>query len=78
MTDLFYRPHHKPFSGRVIDGPFEGEWIESESPFFMGEYQEPLFALYTGWPAGLQLNRALYKWIMGYRAWAWVQPDAKR
>jgi hypothetical protein len=62
-----------PFYGRVIDGPFEGEFIESDDPYFVGHFHMPLFALYTGLPAGVELDRVFYKWLPTYRAWAWWQ-----
>ena len=71
--DVLSKPEHKYYAGRVIDGPFEGEWIESDDGYFVGQYTQRVYALYTGWPAGMEVNRALYKWLPSYRAWAWLQ-----
>lgn len=76
MTDFFTKPDHKNFAGRVIDGPFEGEWIESDSPYFGGQFSRKTYSLYTGWPAGIEIDRVIYKWLPGYRAWAWWQRSA--
>lgn len=75
MTDEFVRKHRPPYSGRVIDGPFEGEWIESETPHFVGHFQQPISALYTGLSAGFEIDRAFYRWLSSYRAWVWMQPS---
>lgn len=77
MTDEFVRKCRPPYSGRVIDGPFEGEWIESETPHFVGHFHQPISALYTGLPAGFEIDRALYRWLSSYRAWVWLQPTGK-
>lgn len=75
MTEVMQKHHDEPFYGRVLDGPLEGEWIGSDSPHFVGHYRRPVLALYTGWPAGIEIDRVIYKWLPSYRAWAWWQPD---
>ena len=65
------------FSGPVLDGPFEGDWMDAD-----GEYNEvywqrnliPAVYSYTGDlpSASFELERALYKWLHGYRAWAFI------
>lgn len=69
----FRKPVRKMFSGRVLDGPFEGEFIEHDSPYFAGHYTRPISALYTGLSAGFEIDHAVYKWLPSYRAWAWWQ-----
>lgn len=73
--ELFTRSHRKHFAGRVIDGPFEGDWIECDDSYFVGQVTQPVYALYTGWPTGAEVNRVIYKWLPSYRAWAWLQPS---
>lgn len=73
MTSQFTKKYREPFYGRVIDGPFEGEMIESDSPHFVGHYQHRLCALYTGLDAGFEITHVIYKWLPTYRAWAWWQ-----
>jgi hypothetical protein len=75
-VDLLTRPKRKYFAGRVIDGPFEGEWIECDDAYFVGQFSQPVHALYTGLPAGMEIDRVLYKWLPSYRAWVWVQPPS--
>ena len=72
MTEVV-RKYREPFYGRVIDGPFEGEWIGSDSPYFVGHFQQPTYVLNTGLHAGIEIDRVVYKWIPTYRAWAWWQ-----
>jgi hypothetical protein len=67
------RIRDEPYYGRVIDGPFEGEWIGSDTPHFVGHFQQQLYALYTGWDAGIEVSHVIYRWLPGYRAWAWWQ-----
>lgn len=74
MVSEFVKKYREPFYGRVLDGPFEGEWIESDSPHFVGHFQKRVYALYTGLDAEIEINRVLYKWLPSYRAWAWLQP----
>lgn len=71
--DDFTLKYRKPFYGRVLDGPFEGEWIEHDTPHFAGRYQRPNYALYTGSFAGFEIDQVIYKWLPSYRAWAWLQ-----
>lgn len=73
MANEFTKKYREPFYGRVLDGPFEGEWIESDSPHFVGHFQQPMRALYTGLSAGFEIDRVIYKWLPSYRAWAWWQ-----
>lgn len=73
MTSQFTKKHHGPFYGRVIDGPFEGEWIESETSHFVGHFQQQVRALYTGLDAGVEITHVIYKWLPTYRAWVWWQ-----
>lgn len=73
MAKEFTKKWREPYYGRVLDGPFEGEWIESDSPYFVGHFQLPVSALYTGLSAGFEIDRVIYKWLPTYRAWAWLQ-----
>lgn len=72
MTEILQK-YRKNFYGRVIDGPFEGEWIESDDPYFVGHFQRQMIALYTGLDAGIEIDKVIYKWLPSYRAWAWWQ-----
>lgn len=79
MTPIFRMSSKQRFYGRVIDGPFEGQSIENDEPFFEAIFVSriPGVAAYTGHEipsASIQTDRVLYKWLHGYRAWAWVQP----
>jgi hypothetical protein len=65
------------FCGPVIDGPFAGDWIDHDSPFYEGYFQQQLthVASYgTALPSAVEIDRCFYKWLHGYRAWAWIQP----
>lgn len=73
MTSEFTKKYREPFYGRVLDGPLEGEWVESDSPHFVGHFQLRVRALYTGWDAGVVIDHVIYKWLPSYRAWAWWQ-----
>ncbi len=73
MTDHHFLATREPYHGRVIDGPFEGEVIGSDVPYFVGRYSQRLYALYTGWDAGVEVCQVVYKWLPSYRAWAWWQ-----
>jgi hypothetical protein len=77
----FSRKYRKPYYGRVLDGPFEGEWIEHDSPAFIGHFVQPLgpvppineqFA-----NAAFEVDRAYYRWLSSYRAWVWMQPPGR-
>jgi hypothetical protein len=79
----FRQSHKKYFAGRVLDGPHEGDWIEEDEPFFEAYWQRQLcpvpIALSLDIPnAGFEIDRAYYRWLHGYRAWAWVQPPLQR
>jgi hypothetical protein len=70
------------FCGRVLDGPFEGDWIEEDEPYFVGHLQQQLGAV-TSYgadipPVEFEIDRAYYQWLHGYGAWAWMQPGARR
>jgi len=73
MANEFTKKYREPYYGRVLDGPFEGEWIENDSPHFVGHYQHRTIALYTGSFSGVEVNYVIYKWLPTYRAWAWWQ-----
>jgi hypothetical protein len=78
----FRHGYRKPYAGRVLDGPHEGDWVEQDDPFFQAYYQRPLagvFAYSADPPSAVaEVDRALYRWLHGYRAWAWVQPSAHK
>lgn len=64
----------KLFAGRVIDGPLEGEWIESDDAHFYG-YLNPTVFVTPNQPMECDhLMLTVYVWLNGYRAWAWMQP----
>jgi hypothetical protein len=70
----------KEFSGRVLDGPFEGDWIEEDSPYFEGTYTRATpVQQYSAMLANVavEIDRVFYKWLPSYRAWAWVQPEKR-
>lgn len=76
----FRQCHRKYFAGRVLDGPHEGDWVEQDEAYFEAYYQRPLAAV-VAYSADLpsasfEIDRVFYKWLHGYRAWAWVQPMA--
>lgn len=74
MTSEFMREYRGPYYGRVIDGPFEGQYIESDSPHFVGHFQQPTVALWTVEASVVvEIDRVVYKWLHTYRAWAWWQ-----
>jgi hypothetical protein len=83
MTAHRHKVYRKPFSGRCLDGPFEGEWIEEDQMFFYGAYQRPMSPVIAPYDpaalasASLELPIVLYTWLRSYRAWAWVQPSGK-
>lgn len=70
--------HKKEYAGRVLDGPFEGDWIEEDEPYFQGTFTRrigPVMAYSAELAsAGMCVDRCCYLWLHGYRAWAWVQP----
>lgn len=63
------------YAGRVIDGPFEGDWIESDELFIMKYIGPPpvTAAPWEGNAKTLFIDRVYYKFLRSYRAWAWVQ-----
>jgi hypothetical protein len=66
----------KPYCGRVLDGPFEGEWVEEETQFFLGQYVLPSSSISygPGTPSSsVEVHQFVYKWLSSYRAWVWVQ-----
>jgi hypothetical protein len=67
------------YSGRVIDGPFEGHWVEEDEPFFQGTFTRRLEVVSGEVPsqASIEVDRCHYRWLLGYRAWAWVQPTRR-
>lgn len=72
-------PHRKAYAGRVLDGPFEGDWIEGDEPYFQGTFTRRLRPVTTYGGEQLAsaeacLDQCYYRWLDGYRAWAWVQP----
>lgn len=79
---MHFRAHgQEQFAGRVLDGPHEGDWVEQESPWFEAYHAQPVrvVASFDELPStSYELDRVLYKWLHGYRAWAWVQPMADR
>jgi hypothetical protein len=77
---MHFKPQRtKLFCGRVIDGPFEGDWIENDSPYCEGQFcrRLPDAPAYSGdLPrASIEIDRVIYKWLSSYRAWAWMQPQ---
>lgn len=72
------RAWHREFAGWVLDGPCEGDWIEKDGPYFEVYHKRPLpgVVAYSADPpsASFEIDSVLYKWLHGYRAWAWVQP----
>jgi hypothetical protein len=77
----FRQSHKKYFSGRVLDGPHEGDWVEEDEPFFEAYWQRqlrpaPISVSIPG--VTVEVDRAYYRWLHGYRAWAWVQPPLQR
>lgn len=73
MTSQFTKEYRGPFYGRVIDGPFEGEWIESDSPHFVCHFQRRLTGYSIETNVGVDITHVIYKWLPTYRAWAWWQ-----
>lgn len=78
MSDLHYKPNRtKLFAGKCIDGPCEGEWHESDDASFMVYYVAPMGRVLDSNDIdsiGGYGNHYFYKWLHGYRAWAWMQP----
>jgi hypothetical protein len=82
MTHKIYidpLPKGKYYVGRVIDGPLEGRWVESDEPWFQSLYKSPV-------PLEVWENKSIptlggfihyvyYRWMPSYRAWAWIQPN---
>jgi hypothetical protein len=64
------------FCGPVIDGPYAGDWIDHNSPFFqtyaLERYVIPqTYGLHT---AAIEIDQVFYKWLSGYGAWAHIPP----
>lgn len=78
----FRQSHKKRYAGRVLDGPHEGDWIEEDEPFFEAYWQRQLRPVPISSidipSAVVEVDRAYYRWLHGYRAWAWVQPPLQR
>ncbi len=70
----FTKKYRLPYYGRVLDGPFEGEWIESDSPHFVGHFHRRIaFSYSPSAEASFEIDCVIYKWLPSYRAWAWWQ-----
>jgi len=77
----FRQGHKKHYAGRVLDGPHEGDWIEEDEPFFEAYWQRQLqpAPISVDIPSvAIEVDRAYYRWLHYYRAWAWVQPPLQR
>jgi hypothetical protein len=74
-----YRALRKHYSGRVLDGPFEGDWIAEDVPYFQGAYQQSVQPVQQYDPMHeIEAPIVYYKWLHGYGAWAWIQPPPRR
>lgn len=79
MIEHERRDRHGYFYGPVIDGPFAGDWISSDSPFFTACFISPrINAARISDPmmpnVAADLDRAAYRWIHGYGSWAFMPP----
>lgn len=71
---VHFKHRKKLYCGRVIDGPFEGDWIEEDAPYFLGQVVEPTRSYSYSLPSnGAEVKQYIYKWTSSYRAWVWVQ-----
>jgi len=79
---MHFRQHQrKQFAGRVLDGPYEGDWVEEDVSYFEAYHKRPLVGVYAYddelASATFEVDRVFYKWLHGYGAWAWIQPKTK-
>lgn len=78
VTEVMQTHRDEPYYGRVIDGPFEGAWIGSDSPHFVGHFKRRIdgYSIESNIipSCGFEIDRVIYKWLPTYRAWAWWQP----
>lgn len=78
MIEHQRRPRSAMFSGPVIDGPFAGDWISYDAPFYEALFLHHRIGVFSysdlSPNSGIEVDRAFYKWIHGYGAWAHVQP----
>lgn len=66
------------YSGPVIDGPFEGDWISNDVELV--QVMAPVrnaavYGVHDG-RSSYRIEHVYYKWIRSYRAWAWWQHAA--
>jgi hypothetical protein len=78
MSDIHFKvPQHKYFAGRIIDGPCEGEWHESDNAYFQVWRRPSIPLTLEQMDDPVHMEFYTYKWLHGYRAWAWVQPQGR-
>lgn len=70
------KPRQNMFSGPVIDGPFEGAWIDCEVSYYSAPAM--IFKRLTTEErlqrfSPMQVRVFTYIWLNSYRAWAWHQ-----
>lgn len=64
------------YAGRVYDGPFEGDHIEGDEPYYVGMFTRAIIPTPIGDPmphSTVYADRVFYRWSRDIRAWVWIQ-----